>query len=303
MSGNPEIPAAAPMAPAPPLAPKIGPNERLTATLALAAILHGIVILGVGFSLDDAAPVMPTLDVILTETQTTEPPKQADFIAQANNQGGGDRDEAQRPRDTQRANVPKPDPGVAPITMTKQAPALEPDPKQRLLSTTANTPNQVVKPEEHPLTTPQKLPSGRELMQQSLEMARLEAEIAEKKMLYAKRPKKKFISASTQAYEYASYMRDWVRKVERVGNANYPEQARIKNLSGKLVMTVAIRPDGSVEDIVLTTPSGVVVLDQAAIKIVRLAQPFAPIPKTSEKIDLLYITRTWDFSSGDLETF
>lgn len=303
MSGNPETPAAAPIIPAPPFAPKIGPNERLSATLALAAILHGIVILGIGFSLDDAALVMPTLDVILTETQSLEPPKQADFIAQANNKGGGDRDEAQRPRDTQLANVPKPDPGVAPITMTKQAPALEPDPKQRLLSTLADTPFQVVKPEEHPLTTPQKLPSGRELMQQSLEMARLEAEIAEKKMLYAKRPKKKFISASTQAYEYASYMRDWVRKVERVGNANYPEQARIKNLSGKLVMTVAIRADGSVEDIVLTTPSGVVVLDQAAIKIVRLAQPFAPIPKTSEKIDLLYITRTWDFSSGDLETF
>lgn len=298
MSGTPDLTSATPH-----VAPKIGPNERLSATLALAIILHGIVILGVGFSLDDAAPVMPTLDVILTETQTAEPPKEADFIAQANNKGGGDRDEARRPRDTQLANVPKPDPGVAPITMTKQAPALELDPKQRLLSTTANSPDQVLKPEEHPLTTPQKLPSGRELMQQSLEMARLEAEIAQKKELYAKRPKKKFISASTQVYEYAAYMRDWVRKVERVGNANYPEQARIKNLSGRLVMTVAIRADGSVEDIVLTTPSGVVILDQAAIKIVRLAQPFAPIPKTSEKIDLLYITRTWDFGAGELETF
>lgn len=286
-----------------PVAPKIGPNERLSATLALAVILHGIVILGVGFSLDDAAPVMPTLDVILTETQTTEAPKDADFIAQANNKGGGDKDEARRPRDTQMATVPKPDPGVAPMQMTKQAPALEPDPKQRLLSTTAASPDQVVKPEEHPLTTPQKLPSGRELMQQSLEMARLEAEIAQRKELYAKRPKRKFISASTQAYEYASYMRDWVRKVERVGNANYPEQARIKNLSGKLVMTVAIKSDGSIEDIVLTTPSGIVILDQAAMKIVRLAQPFAPIPKTSENIDVLHITRTWDFGGGDLETF
>jgi len=276
----------------------------LSATLALAAILHGIVILGVGFSLEDAAPVMPTLDVILTETQTTEAPKQADFIAQANNKGGGDKDEARRPRESQLASVPKPDPGIAPIQMTQQAPAPEPDSKQRVLSTTADSEQKVVKPEEHPITTPQKLPTGRELMQQSLEMARLAAEIERKQELYAKRPKKKFISASTQAYEYASYMRDWVRKVERVGNANYPEQARIKNLSGTLVMTVAIRRDGSVEDIVLTTPSNIVVLDQAAIKFVRLAQPFAPIPKTSENIDVLYITRTFKFyGNGDLETF
>lgn len=288
---------------APPAAPKIGPNERLTATLALAAIVHGIVILGVGFSLEDAAPVMPTLDVILTETQTVEAPKQADFIAQANNKGGGDKDEARRPRDSQLASVPKPDPGVAPIQMTQQAPAPEPDPKQRVLSTTADSASKAIKPEEHPITTPQKLPSGNELIQQSLEMARLAAEIERKQELYAKRPKRKFISASTQAYEYASYMRDWVRKVERVGNANYPEQARIKNLSGKLVMTVAIRADGSVEDIVLTTPSGIVILDQAAMKIVKLAQPFAPIPKTSENIDVLHITRTWDFGGGDLETF
>ncbi|HNV84197.1 MAG TPA: TonB family protein [Arenimonas sp.] len=299
MSGIPDSSTATP-----PVAPKIGPNERLSATLALAAILHGIVILGVGFSLEDAAPVMPTLDVILTETQTTEAPKQADFIAQANNKGGGDKDEARRPRESQLASVPKPDPGIAPIQMTQQAPAPEPDSKQRVLSTTADSEQKVVKPEEHPITTPQKLPTGRELMQQSLEMARLAAEIERKQELYAKRPKKKFISASTQAYEYASYMRDWVRKVERVGNANYPEQARIKNLSGTLVMTVAIRRDGSVEDIVLTTPSNIVVLDQAAIKFVRLAQPFAPIPKTSENIDVLYITRTFKFyGNGDLETF
>ena len=98
-------------------------------------------------------------------------------------------------------------------------------------------------------------------------------------------------------------MRDWVRKVERVGNANYPEQARIKNLSGKLTMTVAIRKDGSVEDIVLNKPSGVVIIDQAAMKIVRLTEPFPPLPKNADNIDVLHITRTWDFGDGDLETF
>jgi periplasmic protein TonB len=282
--------------------PKIGSSERLSATLALSVILHGVVIMGVGFSLEDAAPVSPTLDVILTETTTPDPPKQADFFAQANNQGGGDKDDAKRPREPQIARVPKPEPGVAPVQMTAQAPALEPDPEQRILSTVAQSSLKVPKPEEHPITTPQKLPTGRELMQQSMEMARLASEIDRQQELYNKRPKPKYISASTQEYEYAAYMRDWIRKVESVGNANYPEQARIKNLSGRLTMTVGIRKDGSVEDIVLNEPSGVVIIDQAAIKVVRLAQPFAPIPKTKEDVGILYITRTWDYGNGSVDT-
>jgi periplasmic protein TonB len=285
-----------------PAAPKIGANERLSATLALSAILHGVVIMGVGFSLEDPAPVTPTLDVILTETTTPQPPQKADFFAQSNNQGGGDKDEAKRPREPQIARVPKPSPGIAPVQMTAQAPALEPDPEQRLLSTTAQSSLRVPKPEEHPITTPQNLPTGRELMQQSLEMARLASEIDRQQELYNKRPKAKYISASTQEYEYALYMRTWVKKVEQVGNLNYPEQARIKRLSGKLVMTVAIRRNGSIEDVVMNQPSGVKILDQAAIKIVRLAEPFAPLPQTKENIDVLHITRTWDFGDGSVET-
>ena len=80
--------------------PSIGDNERLGATLVLSLLLHGLLVLGVGFALENAAPVMPTLDVILTQTSTTEPPKDADFIAQANNKGGGDREVAQRPRES-----------------------------------------------------------------------------------------------------------------------------------------------------------------------------------------------------------
>ena len=62
--------------------PRIGPPERLSATMALSTIAFGVLILGVGFTLDDPAPVMPTLDVILIRTSTAEPPKEADFLAQ-----------------------------------------------------------------------------------------------------------------------------------------------------------------------------------------------------------------------------
>lgn len=299
-------PASPESAPSPPTSlgpgPVIGPRERLSATMTLSLVCFGVVILGVGFARDDAAPVVPTLDVILTQTSTQDPPKQADFVAQANNQGGGESDKAQRPRDAQSAMVPKPDPGIAPQPVTAQAPAPAPDPTQRLLTTVGASDRLAPRPEEQPKTSETPLPLGRELMQQSLKMARLTAERDRMQAAYAKRPKRKFISASTQQYEYAAYMRAWVEKVERVGNLNYPDEARRRNLGGRLVMTVVVRPDGSVADILLNTPSGQRLLDEAAQRIVRLSEPFAPLPKTGEAIDELHITRTWDFQNGGIET-
>jgi protein TonB len=281
--------------------PRIGPPERLSATMALSAIAFGVLILGVGFTLDDPAPVTPTLDVILTNTRTEVPPKEADFIAQANNQGGGDRDKPQRPRDSQLADVPKPKPGMAPEPMTAQAPPPAPDFQERLLTTVGDSDRRIPAPEDrdHP---PLPLPTGEELVQQSMEMARLSAELARERELYAKRPKIKRVSASTQEFEYASYMRAWVEKVERVGNLNYPEEARHRGLSGRLIMTVVVRRDGTVKDIVLNDPSGHKLLDDAAARTVRLAEPFAPLPQTKEDVDELHITRTWDFLPAGIST-
>jgi protein TonB len=281
---------------------KIGPSERLSATLALSLIAFGVLILGVGFSQEDAAPVVPTLDVILTQTSTPEPPKQADFIAQSNNRGGGDRDKAQRPRDDQVAQVPKPQPGVAAQPLTAQAPPPAPDPSQRLLATVGPSARRVPLPEEQPTSDPLPLPTGRELMQQSAEMARLAAEIERRQELYAKRPKRKFISASTQQYEYAAYMRTWVQKVERIGNLNYPEQARKQGLSGRLIMTVSVARNGDVKGVIINKSSGKKLLDDAAVKVVQLASPFAPLPATSEDIDILDITRTWDYKNGFVDS-
>ena len=305
MADLPDVPAA-PAAPAARPGPvpvrRIGPSERLTATLALSMIGFGVLILGVAFSQEDAAPVVPTLDVILTQTTTAEAPKDPDFIAQANNRGGGDRDEARRPRDSQVAQVPKPEPGVAPQPLVAQAPPPAPAPVERILSTTGASPHRAPLPEDRPDSEPRPLPTGQELMQQSIEMARLQAEIARKQELYAKRPKRKFISASTQEYEYAAYMRAWVGKVERIGNLNYPEEARQRGLSGRLIMTVSVGRDGSVKGVVLQRSSGSKLLDEAAQRVVQLASPFPPLPRTSEDVDILEITRTWDYRNGSVES-
>ena len=281
-------------------APGIGPGERLSATVALSAIVFGVLILGVGFAREGAAPITPTLDVILTETRSEQPPEDADFIAQADNQGGGESDRAERPREEQLAPVPKIDPGIAPETLIAQAPPPEPEPTPRLLSTVARSELALPPPRDQRETEPRLLPPGHERVEQDLEMARLAAEIERRQLLMAKRPKRKFVSASTREYEYAGYLRAWVAKVERVGNLNYPDEARRRGLGGRLVMTVAVRRDGSIEEIVLNRSSGLGVLDQAALRIVRLSEPFPSLPQSQESVDVLHITRTWQFQNGNV---
>ena len=93
-------------------------------------------------------------------------------------------------------------------------------------------------------------------------------------------------------------MSEWVKKVERVGNLNYPDDARREGLSGKLVMDVTMNADGTVRNINILRPSGHAVIDEAAIRIVNLAAPFAPFPSEILKdADILHITRTWEFST------
>ena len=280
----------------------IGSGDRLIATLALAAIFHGVLILGIGFAREDPAPVIPTLDVILTQTRTDAPPKHADFLAEANQQGGGDSDHALRPREAQLGVVAKATPGIAEQLLTMQAPPPQPDLAQRLLTTT-NAQRNVAPPQEAQPTTQLPMPTGHELTEIDLQMARKAVEIAREQQLYAKRPRRKFISASTQEYAYAGYMRSFVARVERVANLNYPEEARRRHLSGRVMLTVAVRRDGSVQSIDVVQSSGIPAFDQATIQSVRLATPFAPLPATRENFDVLNITRTWDWlPEGVLET-
>lgn len=277
--------------------PQIGDQERLSATLVLSLILHGLLVLGVGFTLGDAAPVLPTLDVILTQTRTALTPKQADFLAQASNQGGGESEKTTRPRDSQAGIAPQPEDGVAPQPLRRQSPAPQPPPEARVV-TAPRSEAQVATARATPPPDELPYPQGRQKVERDLAMARLAAEIHLRSERYAKRPKRKFVSASTKQYEYAAYLRGWVDRVERVGNLNYPDEARRRHIGGLLVISVAIRRDGSVERADVIQSSNIPMLDDAALRIVRLSEPFAPLPRTQEDVDILHVTRTWQFLPG-----
>lgn len=278
--------------------PRVTPGDRLAATFAFSLILHGVLLLGLGFTVEDPAPLVPTLEVILTETHSPTPPEQADFLAQTSQSGGGESETTERPREPISAPQPQPKQGVAQRQVEAAAPPAKPPSREPVL--TATLPQPVKAPDEAQSTPPQPLPSSRELIEQSLEMARLAAEIERQSEAYAKRPKRKFVSANTREYEFAAYMRAWVARVERIGNLHYPEEARQRSLSGQLVLTVAVRRDGSVERIDIVQPSGHATLDDAALRTVHLAAPFAPLPDTKEKVDVLHITRTWQFLPGGI---
>ncbi len=302
-------------------APIVKPSDRLAMTLCVAIVLHAMVILGVGF----VPPERPEsnlhrLDVTLVQQRDREPPPKADLLAQANLTGGGDSEEKVRPASPLAAPFPErradiaaaPPPGVVsaleqavvermsrnPVTATKVS--RKPARVEPLAAKAPDAkPKVVARAEPAPTSPPEPaaaFPAQGDLIQHSLAMASLDAEIAQRLEARAKRPRRKFISATTREYKYAAYMEAWRSKVERVGNLNYPEEARRKRLSGSLIVEVALRPDGSVSDIAIRRPSGHRELDEAAIRIVKLAAPFAPFPKDiSQELDALHITRTWQF--------
>ena len=117
--------------------------------------------------------------------------------------------------------------------------------------------------------------------------------------------KLKYINASTTQAKDAKYIKKWTKKIEYIGNVNYPEVAKKYKLNGKLILAVTISPAGKVLDISIRQSSKNKILDQAAIEIVRLSEPFDPIPKhVLLDNNALVITRTWIFSQqkdGNLE--
>jgi len=272
-------------------------NEPITVSFLMALGLHAVVLLGVGFMLDFKPLTHPleTLDVVLVNWRSETVPEEADFLAQAPQQGGGESTEVSRPSQENTGASPGPAEGEDPLDQQEQVSSVTDAAREQLLmeADDAELTQQItaIAQPEPPL------PSAATLMQDSLTMAKLQPGIQRNRESRSKLPRRKWISANTKEYEYAAYNQAWVAKVERVGNINYPDEIRRKKLVGDLILTVGINRDGSVESIDIRRSSGKSELDQAAIRIVRLAAPYSPLPdQIKASVDVLHITRTWRFS-------
>ena len=278
-------------------------NERpdpIGATMLFSLLLHGVLLLGITFHFAKPDPSLPTLDVALVNVANQEAPDKADFLAQANNRGGGKSDRAARPSQLFSGALPRPDPGVAAQPVEESTPLPRPATPTRMVTTSGRSDFSVSSDTAQTEVDPQHAtPTAAELKRQQA-IAQLAAELRRKKVDYAKRPKVKYLTASTREYAYAAYMRGWSDRVERVGNLNYPEEARRRGLHGNVLLTVVLNLDGSIKSIDVIQSSGQPVLDAAAERIVRLAAPFPPAPRVGDHIDELNITRTWQFQPNNV---
>jgi protein TonB len=166
------------------------------ATLLFSLLLHGVVILGITFDAEKPKPSVPTLDVTLVDVANQEQPDKADFLAQASNSGGGDRDKAARPSEPVSGPLPTPTQGVTAEPKEAQAPAPTERTPAQLLTTSGETGFTVDSTKEQAEQKERPVPVSDEDVQRKLEMAKLSAEVREQSQAYAKRPKKKFISSS-----------------------------------------------------------------------------------------------------------
>jgi protein TonB len=308
-----------------------GPPRAFLASLLLAAGLHALLLFGVGFELPDAPAdqraVRPLEILVLRQPAATDvEPETADAYAQVNREGGGTDGERRMtdqpppepavqpalPTPAEGPPPPRANPGSGPQTPPADAvvavPGEGPEPEQppapppaevtALPLTGESPPEAPPLPEARP--EPPAVTAGQILASRNLEIARLTAKIREDASSYAGRKRRKAVSASTREYKYASYLEAWRRKVERVGNLNYPEEAKERRLYGSLILQVALRADGGLEDVRVLRSSGFDVLDEAAVRIVELAAPFAPFPPgIRAETDILDITRTWQFLSSN----
>ena len=274
-------------------------GQRLTFAVLFSFALHAFFLFGITFVVPDSknTPVLSQpLEVVLVNSKSGRRPNNASAYAQNNLDGGGNVE------DERHAKTPFPVLGDAQhFTPEQTAQRLRQTQQesQRLL-TRDKSDFSVAQDKTQQQNQDSSNAEGHDLVQRSLEIARLEARIDKNLSMYEKMPKRKFIGARTQEYRYAQYVEDWRAKVERIGNLNYPEIARTQKIYGSLTLTVSIRSNGSVEDIEINRSSGQRILDASAVRIVKLSAPFPPFPPDIAKdTDILSITRTWTFTSSD----
>lgn len=279
----------------------VTPRDRLGFTLFLAAVLHALVILGVTFDLPTPSELSKSLEITLATQPADEAPEQADYLAQMNQEGSGTLDEKAAPSTVEEA--PFQDTEIHKVNPAQElsAPPPEPVQPQQTVTTTAPSEERVSKAPETPEPIESPRPTQRfDMSRLSQEIASLEAQLAEERQQYAKRPRiHRLNAASTMQDKGAYYKEAWRRKVERIGNQNYPAEARDQRIYGSLRMQVQINRDGTLRDVKILESSGQRVLDNAALRIVRLAAPFAPFTGDLMDVDVLELIRTWRFEPGD----
>ncbi len=279
------------------------PNfSRFSVALAVSIVVHACLLL-ISFRFPDLnllKDIPTTLQVVLVNAKSATKPKKADALAQANLDGGGNTEFDRKAR----SNMPviRNMPAETELELASQR-VKELERQAKLMLAQIRITNTIVQSAIDPVERPvdKDAPNLPQAPHNKLAVAKLEAQIAKEWDAYQKLPKRKFVGARTEAVVYAEYVDEWRQRIERVGTENFPEEARARNVFGAVLVTVAIRADGTVERVDIDRSSGSRMLDRAARRVVQMASPFKPFPaRIKRETDILHITRNWVFTRSDL---
>jgi protein TonB len=299
-------PSAAARAPLPEdlLTPALQPAHRgpLYVALGVSLVFHAVLLL-IHFEYPDGKllkNVSQPLEVVLVNSKSAHRPVKPTALAQADLDGGGNTEQALRAK----TNLPAlPNmPAEAELQLASNR-VQQLEQEARRLMAKLDAEGSPVNPKTLPVEKLMRadLEKLTDVSASKTEIARLEAEIARQWQAYQELPKRRFVGARTQGVVYAEYVDEWRQKIERVGTTNFPPEAREHGTFGTVLVTVAIKSDGTVEAVEIDRSSGSPVLDAAVQRIVRLAAPFKPFPPNVKRdTDILHITRNWAFTRSDL---
>lgn len=271
-------------------------SDRMTFAVFLAGCLHALILFGLGFgmpALNLPKPPM-TLDVVLATNFSQKKPDQADFLGQANQEGGGNSKTAKPPRTGSQSMMPSPDPHPTMEAMqggeTAKAATLH-----TIVSSRGDRRQVASDAQDEVAPVPQTINTA-SLVARSMEIAALSAELAEQQELQAREPRKKVIAASVVGTAEAPYFDAWRRRIESTGNRFFPKGIQ---LTKELILRADINADGSLRDVTILQSSGDPKIDHAAREIVHKAQPFPPFSaQMRSQYEVLQIVRLWRFEPG-----
>ena len=280
-------------------------RERFGFTIFLSVCFHAIVILGVSFTYLGKLNNNNALEVTFAQHHSILTPDDVRFVTRESQNGDRAIDEASVPSKPFKSDFNNnliqkvlPVPGMVDIANEVEM--------QNIAIFSTSTGKDKTNQQLEVLEPKKQQPASEESTSKELSVVirSLQEQLNIRRQAYDKRPRRYTISsASTKKSHDALYLDNWRRRIETIGNINYPKEARREQIYGSLRLLVALLPNGEVKRIRVMKSSQHKVLDQAAIEIVELAAPFQPFPQAMrDEVDILEIIRTWHFHEGNALT-
>ena len=277
-------------------------RERFRFMVFLSACAHALIVLGVGFTYLGDSIDKSSIEVTLAQYRSQVQPDDADFIAQENQTGSGSQVDAIVPSSPFISDLH--DAAINEVLPAPEAQVVDETLEQPYMTALSSVNGEQVVAQQRDTTEQEE---KRALSEQSssdeisLAIASLQAQLDLQRQAFARQPRKHTItSASAKKSHEASYLDSWRRRVEAVGNINYPMQARQQQVYGNVRMLISLNASGQVSETRIIQSSGKTLLDQAAVDIVNLAAPFEPFPEELKaEADIIELIRTFRFHEGN----